>query len=612
LSKRFVAVLAVLVLALGGYVLVFERGSLTSKQLDERKSKALRTFVRDQVSRLSVTRAGATIALERKQEADGSFAPWKLTAPAGGPADQDTVDKLLGELEWLAPRRVLDDVSAADRAKFGLDKPRFRFGYRSAGTDYVVSVGGVDANGESHYMSVAGEPSVYVVPKTVIEALDHEVSQFRAKEFLGDITSAWAQRVTLRSGDQTLTLQKEDERWWLLNEPKSWADTQRVEQLVAALDSLRALRFLEGPARMEALVDLGRAAHSIELHVIPDTHREDKAAQRFLLRLGGACKGHEGERYAQAGEGDPVCVRAEDVVRLEASEPELRQMGLLGVDPSQIEAIALSAGSDSWSFKREGEKWLGQGLPTSDREAVEMWLNDLSAERASAVVPALAKAKGTRLLLTLGSGKKLGLTADSSAPDQVLVQRDGEPVALRFPAALADLLRPMARRFAGLALWPSLQPSQVTGISAQSGKLTRKLALVDGNWVVSGKGAPAVEGLQLRELVRDVAKLSALSIVAEHARPEHGVDGSGVALNLELGAGKSALLELGAATPRGVLARVDHAYVVLLGPEVTGLVQELAGGEPVARAAGSAEAGEDEDEDEHEDAHAHDDAHPHE
>jgi Domain of unknown function (DUF4340) len=613
-SKRFVLVLAVLVAALGGYVVLFERGSLTSKQLEERKSKVLRSFLRDHVLRLTLTRSGVKLVLERARESDGTLSLWRLTAPLAGAADQDAVDRLLGELEWLSPRRVLENVGDADRAQLGLDKPRFRFGYRIDDQDYEAEVGGRDVQGDNHYLALGGERTVYVVPKTLVEALDYDVGHFRAKEFLGDITSAWAARLKLTRGAEQLSLHKEGERWWVLNEPKSLADEQRVRQLVAALDGLRALRFVERAGQAEALADLARASERIELDVVPDTHREDKAAQRFVLRLGGPCKGHAGERYAQAGDkGDPVCVREEEIAQLLPPLPELRLTRLLGVEVSEIERIELAAGPTKWVFKREGEKWLGEGGPAPDREAVEAWLRDLSTLRANELLPKIDKPTGTRLELVLASRQKLGLTAEANAAGEVRVQRDGDGVALRFGPALADQLAQFGRRFAGLGLWPALQPSQVTGVSAQDGVRARTLSVVEGSFRVRGKGAEP-DPQRTRELVRDAIKLTAISIVAERARAEHGIEGSGRALTLELGQGKSVSLELGAdaTAPAGVYARVDRAYVVVLGAEAKGLLAELAGGERVLPEAGVGEGeGEEEGEGESDHDHDHGDDHGH-
>ena len=613
MSKRFVVVLAVLVAALAAYIAVYERTSLTSKQLDERKGKVLQTFVRDRVTRLSITRGGVRVVLERKLDDDGLLTPWKMLEPVRVDADQDSVDKVLGELEWLSARRLLDDVSPGDLAKFGLDKPALRFGYRVAGEDYEARVGAKDAQGDNYYLTIEGAPTVYVVPKTLLEALDHDVGYFREKQLLGDITRAWARRLLISHGSTAHELSKEDGRWWLLDAPKSFADQERVQSLIDTLDGLRAQRFLEGDAKKEALAQLRDDVYVVDLRVIPDTHREDKTAQRFVLRFAGACRGHQGERYAQAGEkGDPVCVRDEDVAAFEGDASALRLMRVLGVDPSQVEALSFTSGDVHWSLKRDGEKWLAEGLAPPDRLAVEAWLRDLLRAQAEEVVKARPIDASVSLEVSLVPDKKQKLSVDLSSASAAWLAREGEPAVLRFPAALSALLEPFPGRFSSLSLWPEHKPSEVVALSARDAQLARKLTLDAGSFRLRKGGPELPDALHVRELVRDLVKLQAVSNVSDTVRPEFGISTSSTSVSFALADGKELRLELGAETELGLYARVDGARVVLVEPAVKTLVHELAGGErsprlPAAEAA--PEPGEDELHDEHEHEHMHEHGH---
>jgi len=61
----------------------------------DRKGRVLATFVRDHVTRLSLTRDEKTLVLERKLDDDGTFSPWKLISPsaveAGGSAREQNL-----------------------------------------------------------------------------------------------------------------------------------------------------------------------------------------------------------------------------------------------------------------------------------------------------------------------------------------------------------------------------------------------------------------------------------------------------------------------------------------------------------------------------------------
>jgi Domain of unknown function (DUF4340) len=624
-SKRFVLGLAVIVAGLLGYIALFERGSLSSKELDERKGRVLSTFVRDHVTQLELTRDGKTLVLERKLDDDGTFAPWKLIKPQPAEADQDSVDRLLGELEWLSARRILEHLQSKELAQLGLDKPRFRVGYRVSGDDHVFNVGNADALGDNFYAAYAGEDTVYVVPKTLVEALDHELGHFRAKEFLGNITSAWAERLTLTSSSERVSLQKESGKWWVVEAraaapvrtegpvvPKSYADERRVKELVDKLDSLRAVRFLEGAQKDEAERALRAQNLSVELRVVPDVHREDRAAERFLLRIGAACAGHDGERYAQAGEhGDPVCVRAEDVARFEVGSEDLRLTRLFGADPSEIERVEIVAGDQRWVLKRDGEKWAGEGLAAPDREAVEAWLRDLSETRALGFVAKKALSPSLTLRLKLASESETVISAEVTDGRELLIQREGEPVCARFSALAWERLRPFAGRFAELTLWPGRQPSQVVSLSARSGAKARSLVLDDQTFRARKGAAPSADADHVRELVRALVRLTAVSVISDRPLPEQKLEDAGAGLTLTLSgdAGPPLTLELGDKSERGRYARVDGTRVVEVEERVAEMLAELASGEwkkEGGRTGGEGEdahAHGDEDEDVHEDDH---------
>ena len=609
MSKRFVLGLLGLALALIAYIALFERDSLSSKELDERKGRVLSTFVRDHLTQLSLTRDGKGLVLARKLDDDGTFSPWKLTSPLSAEADQDSVDRLLGELEWLSARRILEHVKSTELEQFGLAKPRFRVGYRASNEDYAFNVGGGDATGDNYYLAYSGEDTVYVVPKTVVEALDHDLGHFRAKEFLGDITSAWAERLTLSSGaQQPVVLQKESERWHVLSAPKSFADARRVKELIDKLDGLRAVRFLDGEAMSAAQKDLANAQHTVQLRVVPDVHREDKTPQLFVLRLGGDCAGHDGERYAQSGErGDPVCVRAEDVARFAASAEELRLARLYEPEPSEIESLELSAGDQHWKLKRDGEKWQAEGLPAPDREAVEAWLRDLHDSKALGFVSTKLSAPRLTLKVSRATPPEELVSVEVTDGKELLVQRAGEAVALRFPASLWERLRPFPGRFAPLSLWPGKQPSQVVALSARAEGKARKLVLDEQAFRVRKGAPPVADAERVRDLVRALIRESAISSISDQARAEQGLDNAwaGVTFSLSGDAGAPATLELGAKSERGLFARVDGTRIVEVDASLAKIVRELASGEQEKVVEPDAGAEEEESDHEHEHDHEH-------
>ncbi|MFT3922658.1 MAG: DUF4340 domain-containing protein [Myxococcales bacterium] len=452
MSQRAVLVLAALTALLVGYVLVFERTSLTSKELDARKGRVLGSFVRERVDRLELQRGGKAVVLERKPLEDGTLGAWQMLEPERTEADQDAVDQVLGELEWLSARRTLENVSAADAKAFGLSAPRYRIWYRAGDERHLLAVGKPDVHGESVYVRTDDADSAYVVPKTLTEALDHSSGHFRGKDILGaSIVIGWVRKVEIDHGDQKLVLSRGegDAPWWFevsdaTQGPKGFADGGHIDGSLSALDDLKATRYLEpGPLLTGAQVALAKPEIAVRVSILPDQKREDQSPRLVELRVAGPCPDHADERLAQAGaKGPVVCVAADALKPFSADFSTFRRQGLLGVDPSQVEAFELSAGGRKLSLKRDGENWVGAAKENVDREAVELWLSQLAALRASEFLPLSPGPEQARMTLTLAGSKRESLVVRGAlAKGSLPVQRGEEPLLSVFPAALLDLLR---------------------------------------------------------------------------------------------------------------------------------------------------------------------------
>lgn len=613
MSQRAVSILFVVTALLLGYVFLFERGSVTSKELEQRKGRVLQTFVRDRVQRLEIEARGKTVLLERKPEESAGFASWRMLKPVEGDADEAAVDQVLGELEWLSPRRTFEEPSAEDEKAFGLDKPRYKLWFTVAGKRYALAVGSDDAHGQGVYVRTENTKRAFVVPKTLTEALDHGPGRYRSKEFLGNIVLAWVRSVELESEGEKLRLTREGDKWLYAGKPPdSFADSVSIDRLLTSLDDLRAVRFLdEEPALAEAKAALSQPVASVRVRVVPDAQREDQTPKFFDLRIGGACPGHVDELLAQAGEkGDVVCAKQADLAPFTPDHESLRQRKLTGYEPSRVEGFELAAGPRKLSLKRDGENWIAVGGVNPDRSAVESWLRDVFALQATAFSELVEPAHETaRLVLTLTGGKKDAFVAFGLTPDNKLrVRRGEEPAVVLFPSALADLLEPSATRFQSLEPWATRKPSEVIAVEAKAESFARALALGEGGWGVQGKALPASDEFRTRELVKLLLKTYALAFVTEQARPEHGLVSPQGAVTFTLQAADkkqvSLRLEVGAETPRGRYARFDGGAVFEVEPRVFGEILELAGGPPVS--ATVAPAAQPSDHDDHE-GHGHGD-----
>jgi hypothetical protein len=636
MSKRGILGLSLVAALLLAYVLVFERTSVTSKERSARAGRVLVSFVRDKVERLTVQRKGTTVVLVRKPQSDGTFAGFRVLEPYLAKADDDAVDQVLGELEWLSAKRTLDAISKEDEARFGLAAPRYRVRFQAGRDQHTLAIGQADVHGDSVYVRVDHEPRAYVVPKSVVEVLDHEPGHFRDKQLFPELTVAWAQKLDVEHGAGAQHVSKQAGRWWLSTAPKVYADGKRIDELLHTLSELRAAHYLEPSEYAAATSALASSAARVTVVVVPDETREDKQAKTLTLVFAGPCAGHPGERYARAEAGSSarapsteagggsagalVCVSASDLSPFELGSAPLREPRLFSADVSAVESFVLAAGKRRLALARDGERWKTQSgsaaesVGSVDREAVEAWLADLAAARAVRFGPATEFQAVGSLALELADDKREQLAFGAlNELGELPVKRGDEPALVLFSAGVFDRLQPSAGRFASLELWSARQPSEVLRVEASAGGRERVTALDAGQWRLADAGvAPAstLDSERVRELVRALVDFRARSYVSDQPRPGHGVgvEAHGVSarepprdvtrIKLGLRDGSVLSLEIGGATDRGAYARVDGRSIVEVGAEVVAAIVELAGG---PRAPPPVEEDEHE-EDEHEDA----------
>lgn len=581
MSKRAIVLLAIVVAALSAYIALFERGSVTSKELAERSGRVLVSFVREKVERIEIQRKGKRVVLSREGKtatADNLLTSWDVLEPMKAKADSDAIDPLLGELEWLSARRTLEAPSAEDAVRFGLTAPRYRVRYVVGGRSHTLVLGKDDVHGEGVYVRVDDEPRALVVPKSVLEPLNHEPSYFREKKLFTDVVLAWTQKLTIGRGDATVALVREEGRWWIAGDPKAYGDEKRVSEMVEVAAELRAARYLEPEELAAAEAALKSPTLRITLDVVPDAAREDRTSKRYTVEIAGRCGAHENERYLRVVDGPIGCITEGDLKLFEATSDELRDRSLLSVDSSAVEGFELSVGSSKITLSREGEGWKGKGADPIDRRAVEAWLKTLTLARATG----FAQPKGFReravLTLRLAGDKSSRIAiGEVDAQGALWVRRNREELMVSFAGALSDVLTPIPTRFASLEVWRDHQPSQIVEAEARADGHHRSWALESGSWKLKA-GEIGGDVTRLRELLRALIDLHARVYVTDKPRPLHGVAPGRGMLRLKLNDGTKLALTLGAATPGGAFALLDGGPVIELDRDTVGWLTELAGG----------------------------------
>lgn len=604
------------------FVWFYERQTLSTGDVAERRGRLLERFVRARCEKLEVQRHGETLTIvrQRADDEEGELGYWKLTTPVTAEADDDAVSALLGALEWMDDRREFRGVTAADRTRMGLDHPRLRAWLTVANERTAVIFGGEDARSEGVYAQLGDASVAYVVGKDVFEALDHDASHFRDKALLrGETSPRLADRVTLRVGGGPLAgagevrLTRDGARWSLVEPVVGFASRGGVDDVLAAVDDLRAERFVA--ERAGDLARFGLDAPAIEFVAeAPSPMGSDGGVRPgFRLRIGRACADHADEVYALAGDVGPVvCVTEASTQGLSRGAEELRERRVLIGEDEVIEKLTLTVrasagvGEARLVVERDSEGWLrtdggdGSGARVdggrpdggrapgvgADGDAIAQWLSALRAlvpsafERISDAAgrddPALLRARGLdrpRATLTVDRGVDMGpevLALGAVDATGAWIRRASEPVALRVDASAQELfdasplrLRPLraVEEDDASATWLTL----TRAASATWLPLTQLEEVVrDGQiWRVTAPLALPAERARVLGLLRAFGTLRADRWVSERAEPAHGLAAPRFVIAARFGDAQAPVrtLRIGNDTIGGAYARLDEGTI---------------------------------------------------
>jgi len=366
---------------------------------------------------------------------------WKMTTPLTGPADSDTVQKLLDALAGLKAENFEDTPDAAQYR--GLTQPAAKVTARLAGKDQAVTllIGGKSPSGEMTFVKPASGLAVAVVKTADLADLLAEPATYWDRSILKLPADAKVTRLELRRTDATYTLARPDgdsDAWTLSSPLAAAADTDQVNKIIDHLEDFKADKIVhlgkavpDSFAKAEGIMQVvvttaqtpetpatkpatqpttGPATQPAAAKPTPVTRTHQVTVARVGLHA-----------YAWAKDAKVVTVGEFAPSLFNDLSADLRSKEIWEIDPNAIRAVRLLAGTDSLVLKKDGEKWTYATDPyvQLDAEKVNDYLKDikeLKAEKFAAhAAPADPKKFGLdkpwlTLELTDENGKKTAVT----------------------------------------------------------------------------------------------------------------------------------------------------------------------------------------------------------
>ncbi|MEW6338873.1 MAG: DUF4340 domain-containing protein [Acidobacteriota bacterium] len=382
-------VLAVVVLALGGYIWFVERHQPTTEERQERADKVFPEFKQDKVRRVELTTARGRFELVKEKD------DWKLLAPLADDANSGAVSSLLATLSNLKADRVLE-AENLKLADYGLESPALAVAVEEeSGARWALELGAELPLGNTRAARVPGGGKVYVISKWLASDVDRDLSAWRSTE-LARVMAADVASVAIRGPAGRVALAHAGGVWTLTEPFADLADRDRAEGLIGDVNAARIKEFLDQPGD---LAGLGLDPAAAEVTVV---RKEGAPVQLFF----GSQREKDGAKEIACKRGERVFwVEATPLGRLEAPPVEWRSKRLVALDTWSADTLDVEAGGAGAALKREEGVWKAGGVEV-DFDAVSRRLRalaDLEVQRFDAPKPEGA-ALGTVKAVQTGGG----------------------------------------------------------------------------------------------------------------------------------------------------------------------------------------------------------------
>jgi hypothetical protein len=593
-------VLAALAIVAVVFVLVVDKGTVTTAEAERRKKNLFDAWRVDEITDCTIVSGGKTVRLTRGAIDQAGQRPWNMeTEGQTYAADEQAVDQFLGTLEFATYERRIAD-SAVDRAGASLDPPLASFAVRMGALRYDLRLGGpAPTPPGARYAEVSGR--VFVVTAQLAAALDVQPERFRSRSIV-PFLSTELERIELDGvgGRRHLTRGS----WGGARgagfrfdgsspEGNVRADAVVLDRILQALGRMQAETFLDVPAAERV------ATRDVTLRLVP----KDTAAKPGLIEIGGPCPGQPELVVAIRREPSPIaaCIAKSALDALGVPGSELVDRHLIGASLDEITEVKLTAGARTIDIARAGAGWHQrapddrQVPPELGRSFVEGLLG-LSAERFTAGEPSslgLAPPHATVRIVSVVPSYGSDGGSDVERVEELAIggEKEGRVVVRRAEDGAVALVS----RADASSLSPSelaLRPRKVIDESAKrfrslrikAGSIVQRLRRADDeSWeLVEPRAAGVAADIGLASDVVDVmSSLVADRWVAARDDGSYGLDKQRVTVEAELdsdsGAADAAApstltITLGAPVGAGSFAKRSGDEAVFVAPKSLELV----------------------------------------
>jgi hypothetical protein len=281
---------------------------------------------------------------------------WQILKPADLRADEETLQKLTGQLSHLRASKVAA-YPAKELKDFGLDVPSAVLTIKVAGIDgkpgeKVLNLGkAADEKSGDRFAQAAGSQAVVVLPGLLVKQLTAAPLAFRDRKL---VRFADADKVILERGARKAVFTKVDGTWKLTEPAEAQAEQGDLEEFINEAARLQADELVaEKPADLKPF-GLDK----------PELHWRFLSGDKTVLNLVIGAKDQTGNRvHAKLGDNDLVFLLKPSMTAKVKAEYRNRAIWSPAPDASQVEGLQFGYAKNPFTLEKVGGQWQVAGKP---------------------------------------------------------------------------------------------------------------------------------------------------------------------------------------------------------------------------------------------------------
>lgn len=403
---------------LGGFILIFERGSENSHQ-QARRTRTVFAVYPESIDRILLERDGVQIECTR------TAGIWRLTKPADAPVDSGIVEKMIAGMAHVERGELITGETLKERnltpADYGFDKPRARITFKNNRGTFTWLIGRDAPVGKMLYVMPEGGGDIISAPRTLLNLVPQDSSWIRDRTLFSGETAA-VRGLDLRRTGGFLQLRQPENNGWIMQQPHAGrADRQAVHTLIEKVFAARIVSFITDEKADLTAYGLEKPAYELTVFT------QDEQTQTLLI--GNPLPETPEVRYAKRVENNTVfTVPAEWTKELETDAGLLRSRQLLDLQPERITGIRLTCGEQQVELLRTNSQW----------QVVRPARWDADPVQTDELLKALGSASVEKFV---DEPSALQIAQIKTAPWEAVLTAEGKTNTLRISTAGADGLR---------------------------------------------------------------------------------------------------------------------------------------------------------------------------